>query len=134
MRVDIRRLIAKGQAKKLVDRVADYVALMDAQGRPLQRAIVTQSQYDALFKLARNQHARAVLCCGDVLVHWHHDPIDESDPVPEAVRRYVAELPPVTASPFGVVAPLPKPVPVFADTGCARCGGEGCELCDTIPF
>lgn len=135
MRVDIRRLLVKGQNKKLVDRVTDYVALMDAQGKPLQRAIVTPQQYDALIRLAGKQDRHPVLCCGDVLVHYHHEPIDEREPVPEPVHRYVAELPPVTANPFGVVpAAKPAPVSVPAGTDCTRCGGEGCELCDTIPF
>lgn len=128
MRVDIRRLIAKGQTKKIVDRVADYVSLMDAQGKPIQRAIITPQQHDALMRLASKQHAHAVLCCGDVLVHYHYDPIDEREPLPEPVRRYVAELPPVVANPFGVAAPVKAPAPTIDETAAEQWDD------DDVPF
>lgn len=106
MRIDLKHLVAKGQARKLVDKVMAYAKLMQSQGKPVDRIIVSAVQYEMLRKLA-SSYGRVVLCCGDALVYYNHDPIDESEPVhePRAVKRYDSGLPPVDANPFGVPDP-----------------------------
>lgn len=103
MRVDLKHLVAKGQARKLVDKVMAYAKLMQSQGKPVDRIIVSAVQYEMLRKLA-SSYGRVVLCCGDALVYYNHDPIDESEPVYEPKPRFDAGLPPVTVNPFGNAA------------------------------
>lgn len=109
-RVDIRHLGAKDKLKAVVSAAERYAELMAQQNRPAERIIVAKGDYEALHRRAQPRHPNrtVVLCIGDTLVHWHRDPIDESDPV--LVSRYPAvptyDLPPVTANPFGV-APAP---------------------------
>lgn len=118
MRVDIRHLATKGQLRKLSDRVCDYVETMKQQGKPVDRVIVSPAQYDQLQRMARGR----VIACGDALVYFNHDPIDERTPVYESRPRPVYDLPAVTANPFGISAPEKT----FA---CARCQDEGCVWC-----
>lgn len=115
-RVDIKHLLAKGPNKKLVDQVIAYVQLMLQQGKPCHRVIVQPLQYEAMMKLARGHDSRAVLCCGDALVYYNHEPIDESAPEYKPRPRFDARLPAVAANPFGVAVPAPVAnVPAIED-------------------
>lgn len=107
MRVDIKHLIAKGATRKLVDQVMAYARLMEQQGKPRERIIITRQQHDSLMRMVTGR-GHVVLCCGDALVYYNHDPINESAPEYKPVPRYDAGLPPVSANPFGLAAPAPK--------------------------
>lgn len=135
MRVDILHLMAKGELAKVVARCMAYVATMKQQGKPLERVIVSESVYAQLVRKSAG-HApgrRVVLCCGDALVHFNHEPIDESEPTYEAKPRYVAELPPVAANPFGVAAPV-KPTPHLGVRPSDSGDWDGTFDDDDVPF
>lgn len=108
-RVDIKHLLAKGNNKKLADQVIAYAQLMKQQGKPCERIIITQQQYDALIRIAGNHGGRPVLCCGDALIYYNHDFIDESAPQYMPRVKFDAGLPPVSANPFGIAAPVKAP-------------------------
>lgn len=118
-RVDIRHLNAKNALKNTVDKACDYASLMVNRRKPISRIVVSRADYEALHRRAQSHHPNRTvfLCLGDVLVHWHNGPVDETEVAP--VSRYPAparyDLPPVEANPFGI-APAPKPAPVTDDS------------------
>lgn len=124
-RVDIRQLNAKNKLKQTVDAAGAYVRTMQSQGRTVDRVVVTRADYDALHRRAQGHHPNRTvfLCLGDALVHWHREPIDETEIAP--VSRYPQvpkyDLPPVDANPFGITAPEPvrtaEPPDGFDDFG-----------------
>ena len=118
-RVDIRHLNAKKELKQTVDAAGAYLDTMLSQGRKVDRIVVSKADYEALHKRAQTHYTNRTvfLCLGDALVHWHRDPVDETEIAP--VSRYPAparyDLPPVDANPFGI-APAPRPARVTDDS------------------
>lgn len=118
-RVDIRHLNSKNALKSTVDKASAYADTMAHMHKAPSRIIVSRADYDALHRRAQSHHPNRTvfLCLGDVLVHWHSDPVDETEIAP--VSRYPTparyDLPPVNANPFGMAPPEPV-APVTDDS------------------
>ena len=112
-RVDIRHLNAKNALKRTVDAASADADTMRQQHKTIDRIIVSRADYESLHRRAQSHHPNRTvfLCLDDVLVHFHHGPVDETEIAP--VARYPSvpayDLPPVASNPFGIEPPAAVP-------------------------